>query len=101
IFNTPSWRQGLLMKTWIKRSLIAVLGASVLLGGLAACAGHGHGWQSMSAEDSARFKETMIERVSDKLVLDAAQKAKLGVLADKLQEQRLALKGETADPRAE
>ena len=89
------------MKTWIKRSLIAIFGASVLLGGLAACAGRGHGWQSMSAEDSARFKTKMIDRVSDKLALDATQKAKLGVLADKLQEQKQALKGETSDPRAE
>ena len=30
-----------------------------------------------------------------------AQKQKLGVLADKLQEQRAALKGKTTDPRAE
>ena len=89
------------MKTWIKRSLIAVFSASILLGGLAACADRGHGWQSMSAEDAARFRAKIIDRVSDKLALDATQKAKLGVLADKLQEQKQALKGDTSDPRAE
>jgi Spy/CpxP family protein refolding chaperone len=92
------------MKPWIKRALIGIFGASVLFGGLAACSQRGHyspGWQAMSEEDAAKMKSKMIERVGSKLDLDEAQKAKLGVLADKLREQRNALVGNTTDPRAE
>ncbi len=89
------------MKTWIKRTLAGVFGASVLLGGLTAC-GHGrHEWQSMSETDATQFRARMVEKVGSKLELDAAQKAKLAVLADKLREQRQALMGGGADPRAE
>ena len=42
----------------------------------------------------------MVERVGSKLDLDAAQKQKLTVLAEKLQAQRAALRG-GGDPRAE
>jgi Spy/CpxP family protein refolding chaperone len=89
------------MKRWIKRSLFGLVGASVALGGLTACARHHDGapW-SASAEDSAKFRAKAIERVSSKLDLDAAQKAKLEVLADRLQAQRAAMRG-TTDPRAE
>jgi Spy/CpxP family protein refolding chaperone len=41
----------------------------------------------------------MVEKIGSRLDLDAAQKLKLAVLADKLQAQRAALRG-TADPRA-
>ena len=89
------------MRPWIKRTLIGVFGASILLGGLAACGHHaGPGW-AMSESDSAKMRERMIDRVSSKLDLDAAQKQRLGVLADKLKEQRVALVGSAADPRAE
>jgi Spy/CpxP family protein refolding chaperone len=92
------------MKPWIKRALIGIFGASVLFGGLAACSHRGaysHGWQAMSEEDAAKLKAKMVERVGSKLDLDEAQKAKLGVLADKLREQRNALVGSGGDPRAE
>ena len=92
------------MKTWIKRTLIGLVGAAAVFGGLAAWAHNSpyrHGWQAMSAEDAATMKAKVIERVGSHLDLDAAQKAKLGVLADKLREQRNALVGTTADPRAE
>lgn len=87
------------MRPWIKRTLFGLFGASLVLG-VAAC-GHRHdgGWQA-SAEDQAKFRGKMIERVSGKLDLDAAQKAKLGVLADELLAQRKALRGGT-EPRAE
>lgn len=93
------------MKTWIKRTLAGVFGATVLFGGLAACShgshhGHGPGW-SMNEADAAKFKERFVERATDKLALDAAQKQRLGVLVDKLQEQRKALAAGTPDPRAE
>lgn len=90
------------MRSWIRRTLIGLFGATVLVGGLAACGHRGehHGWNA-SPEEQARMRGKMIDRVSDRLELDAAQKAKLGVLADKLSEQRTALKGKTTDPRAE
>jgi periplasmic protein CpxP/Spy len=93
------------MKTWIKRSLIGLFGASVLFGGIAACSHrhhhHGHAWHQMSEEDAAKLKARLIEKAGSKLELDDAQRAKLSVLADKLREQRNALIGTTTDPRAE
>jgi Spy/CpxP family protein refolding chaperone len=93
------------MKTWIKRTLIGVFGASVLIGGMAACSHRGHyggyGWGAMTEEDAAKMKARMIEKAGSRLDLDDAQKAKLGVLADKLRAQRNALVGSTTDPRAD
>jgi len=91
------------MKTWIKRTLIGLAAAGTLFGGLAAWAHnhHGHGWRAMSEEDSVQMKTRMVERIGGKLDLDAAQKAKLGVLADTLRTQRNALVGTTSNPRAE
>jgi protein CpxP len=91
------------MRPWIKRTFIGLFGASVLLGGLTACGHRGGGWQ-MSESDAQQMRERMIDRVSRELVLDDAQKQRLGVLADKLREQRVALMGapgSAADPRAE
>lgn len=90
------------MKRWLKRTLIGVFGASVLFGSLAACSHqrHGYGWHSMSAEDAAKARERLIERVASRLELDEAQKAKLGVVADQLRAGREALRGGT-DPRAD
>ena len=82
------------MKTWIKRTLIGLFGAGVLFGSLAACSHgprHGHGWQAMSEEDAAKMKSRIVEKVAGRLDLDEAQKARLGVLADRLREQRNAL----------
>jgi Spy/CpxP family protein refolding chaperone len=91
------------MKPWLKRTFVGLFGASALLGGVTAWsqASHAHrGWHAMSDDDVARFKARAVERLGDKLELDAAQKAKLGVLFDRLHEQRLALRGAT-DPRAD
>lgn len=90
------------MKPWIKRTLFGLFGVTVLLGGLTAC-GHYHrgdGWQ-LSTEDQARHRAKMLERVTGKLDLNEDQKARLSVLADKLHEQRLALMGAGAGPRAQ
>ena len=89
------------MKTWIRRTLIALAGTTVLLGGLSACgrAHHGHG--PLCADQVTEMRGKAIERVSDRLNLDAAQQQKLAVLADKLIAQRTAFIGQTADPRAE
>ena len=90
------------MKPWIKRTLFSLLGASILVGGLTACGHQRHGFGSnMSAEDQAQMRGKMIERVAGKLDLTADQKQRLNVLADKLQEQRVALVGKTTDPRAD
>ena len=89
------------MKRWIKRSLIAVFGATALFGGIAAFAQHQHHeWRTMSAEDAAVMKTKMVDKVATHLSLDAAQKAKLGALADAMHAQHAALHG-TTDPRAE
>lgn len=91
------------MKAWIQRTLIGLFGAGVLLGGMAACSHHRHGdgsWQ-VSEEDAAKFRSKMVERVGKELELDAAQKERLGALADALREQRVALVGTTTNPRAE
>ena len=90
------------MKSWIKRTLFGVVGASVLLGSLTGCGTRGDGprWQA-SAEESAQFRGKMVERVSSKLDLNAEQKQRLTVLAEKLHAQRLALMGDTPNPRAD
>lgn len=90
------------MKTWIKRSLFALAGVLALGGTLAACGhNHHHGWRQMSEADAVEMKTKLVDRVGSQLALDAAQKAKLATLADKLREQRNALVGTTTDPRAE
>jgi Spy/CpxP family protein refolding chaperone len=91
------------MKTWIKRTLIALFGASILVGGLAACGHRHHGWGStqLSAEDAAKWRERLLERAGKELQLDDTQKQRLGTVFDKMREQRAALVGTTTDPRAE
>ena len=90
------------MKTWIKRTLIAIAGALALGGALAACGHrHHHGWRQVSEADTMEMKTKLVHRVGGKLNLDAAQKAKLATVADKLREQHIALVGTTTDPRAE
>ena len=73
------------MKPWIKRTLIAVTGATIVLGSLGACGHRGEyrhsGW---SEERIAEMRGKAIERVSSQLELDAVQKQKLGVLADEM-----------------
>ena len=89
------------MKPWFKRSLFGFAGAALLAGSLAGCSSHRHGWGGgYSEQDRAEFRARMVERVSSKLELDAAQKQKLDVLAQKIQAQRAALRG-GGDPRAE
>jgi protein CpxP len=92
------------MKTWIKRTLIGVFGASVLLGGLAACSHrshHGPWGGNLTEAEQAEWREKMVERAGRKLDLDAAQKAKLTVLADALAAQRKAMVAKGGEPRAE
>lgn len=87
------------MKTWIRRTLIGVVGATALFGGLAAWAHHRHGgcWHG----DAAACRERLVEHASRRLDLDTAQKARLDALLGVLQTQRRSLLGDAADPRAE
>jgi Spy/CpxP family protein refolding chaperone len=87
------------MKIWIKRSLITLFGATLLAGGLTACGHRMHG--PVSDEKVAEFRVKLIDRAGKELELNDAQKAKLGVLADKLRDQRVALMGTGTDPRAQ
>lgn len=84
------------MKRFIKRTLLGLFGGALIIGSLGACSHRGQGWQSEASPES---RARMVEKVGSRLDLDAAQKQKLSVLADKLQAQRVALRG-AQDPRA-
>ncbi len=93
------------MKTWIKRSLIGVAVTATLLGGFAAYA-HRHdgmrfGWRAVTAAEAAPMQGRAVEYAARKLDLDAAQKAKLGALTERLRETRNAMVATSADPREE
>lgn len=92
------------MRTWLKRAFIGIFGVSMLAGGLAACSHHRHhgyfGDRTTEAE-RAEKRAHMVDKASRKLDLDAAQKAKLTVLADTLEAQRKAMKASGGDPHAE
>ena len=87
------------MKPWFKRSLFGLAGAALVAGSLTGCAGQRHGWGG----DPSEFRARMVERVGSKLELDANQKQKLTVLAEKLQAQREAMRGAggSGDPRSQ
>lgn len=89
------------MKPWIKRTLVGLFGASIMVGGLTACSSGAHRHGPMSPEKMAEVRAKVVDRVSSKLNLNDAQKQKLNVLADKMQAQRSAFMGQAADPRAE
>ena len=90
------------MKTWIKRSLFALLGTSVLVGGLVACGHRDHEFgASMSPEKYTQKRDKMVDKVAGRLDLNAEQKKRLQTLGDTLYAQRTALIGQTKDPRAE
>ena len=84
--------------------MIGAFGASMLFGGMAACAHHHH-HDRWSEADITKLRERMIGKAGRELTLDEAQKAKLGKFADAIREQRTALVGQAGavgtDPRAE
>jgi len=88
------------MKTWIKRSLIGLFGAGIVLGGLSAC-GHRGERHGMGGENAGKYQARIVERVSEELELNDAQKQRLVALGERIREQRQALIGKTTDPRAE
>lgn len=89
------------MKPWIKRTLMGLFGATIVVGGLTACSSGHHHRGPMTAEKMSEVRGKVVERVSSKLDLNDAQKQKLNVLADKMEAQRTAFVGKAADPRAE
>lgn len=89
------------MKPWIKRTLVGLFGASIMVGSLTACSSGAHRHGPMTPEKMAEVRAKVVDRVSSKLDLNDAQKQKLNVLADKMQAQRSAFMGQAADPRAE
>lgn len=91
------------MTSWIKRSLLGLAGAGIVLGSLTACGHRMHhgGWRGdATPEQAAEWRGRMVDRVAARLELNAEQKARLTVLADRLHAQRLAVRG-GADPRAD
>ena len=90
------------MKPWIKRTVLTVLGATVLAAGLSACGdrhmGHGSG---ISPEQYAQKRDKMVDRVAGKLELTDDQKKRLSTLGDKMYQQRTAFMGTSKDPRTE
>ena len=91
------------MKTWIKRTLVA-MGAVLMVGGLSACAGGRHGGhigEGGGEGDSAARQAKMVDYAGKKLDLSDAQKQRLNVLGERLREQRASLMGASKDPRAD
>lgn len=98
MFNNIPQRSSI-MKPWLKKTLIGVFGASILIGGLSGCS---HGYRGhWNEEHVTDVRAKVIDRISSKLELNDAQKQKLAVLADEIVAQRAALRGQGADPRAD
>jgi periplasmic protein CpxP/Spy len=90
------------MKTWIRRSLIAVasvLGLTALAAGVTGCGHRDRGHHEASAEDIAKWRAKAIDRAGSELALDDAQKQRLGVLFDTLAAQRSSLMAGATPPR--
>ena len=88
------------MKPWIKRTLIGLTATTVVLGGLTACGTRGDHARGWSDERITEVRGKAIEKISDRLDLNAEQKAKLGLLADQMIASRKAFRGNT-DPRTD
>lgn len=85
------------MKTGTRRILIALTSATLLLGGLTACGTRGPGGWSDARVTEMSGK--MVERIGDKLDLNAEQKIKLDAVASEMEAQRKAFRGASANPR--
>jgi Spy/CpxP family protein refolding chaperone len=87
----------------IRRFLFAVLGVTLIVGGLSACGHHhDHAWgANVTQEQFVGHRDKVVERAASKLDLSAEQKKLLTAVGEKLFEQRKAMIGQTTDPRAE
>ncbi|MCA0174996.1 MAG: Spy/CpxP family protein refolding chaperone [Proteobacteria bacterium] len=85
------------MKITRKRMVIVLASATLLIGGLVACGVRGsHDWSEARITE---MRGKMVERISDKLALNAEQKQRLEVVATEMDAQRKALRGDGASPR--
>jgi Spy/CpxP family protein refolding chaperone len=90
------------MTHWIKRTLFALFGVTVLVTGLTACGHRNHDMgATLSAEDYAQKRDKVVDRAASKLDLNDDQKMRLVTLSDKLRDQRIALMGQNKHPRAD
>lgn len=89
------------MKPWIQRSLIVLTSATVVIGGLTACGSRGDHARGWSDERVTEMRGKAVSKISDKLELNAGQKAKLEVLADEMIASRKVMRGESGDVRAD
>ncbi len=88
------------MKTnWLKRTLMGVAASAALIGVAAYAQGAFHGGPP-SAADVAAHQARMLEHIGKHLNLDAAQQAKLQVLASTLHAQHQTMTAGAADPHA-
>jgi protein CpxP len=90
----PTPKDKIMMKTWLKRTLLGVAVSTALLGSLAAWsqgADFHHG--PPSAEAMAQHEAKMLAHVGKTLNLDANQAGKLKTLADQLHAQHAAMMG--------
>lgn len=87
----------------IKRTLLGLLGITLVAGSLTACGHHRHheSGMAMSAEEFAQKRDKVVDKVASRLELNAEQKQKLASLGDVLHAQRQAVMGTTKEPRAE
>lgn len=103
--NLPVGRKKVMQsffKRNLKRTLLALLGVTLVVGSLSACGHREERWgANLTAEQYAQKRDKMVDRVAGKLNLTDDQKIRLSLLGDKLYEQRRALVGQNTDPKAE
>jgi periplasmic protein CpxP/Spy len=87
----------------LRRTLLGIFGATLVVGSLSACGHRGdHAWgANITPEQYAQKRDKMVDRAASKLDLNAEQKKLLASVGDKFFAQRQALMGQTTDPRAE
>jgi Spy/CpxP family protein refolding chaperone len=98
--DTPTSKDKIMKKTWLKRTLLGVAVSTALLGSLAAYSAEGGGFHHgpPSAEEMAQHEATMLAHIGKTLSLDANQSAKLKALADQLHAQHAAMMGGAVNP---
>lgn len=84
-----------------KRVLFGLLGAGLLAGSLSAYSHSGEGHWGHGERGSPEFRAKMVERVANRLDLNAEQKQRLNALAEQMHQQRLALMGGNTQPRGQ
>jgi protein CpxP len=83
---SPNPKDKIMMKNWLKRTLVGVAVTGALAGSVAAWSqGPAFHGAPPSADKIAEHQARVLERITKRLKLDAGQQAKLQVLATKLQ----------------